>query len=189
MANPDWTPLSPLRPPSGVGTDERRQADQWASRDHPPPRNEHKPDAAKDAALSVAPAPPPEAAAELLRPGEVVWAKLDGDDAVLGSGVHLQIPEGPLDRFTGWRRVEILDPAALTARAVPIPAFPLTVNAADDPADLHRPPPAPAPGAAPLRAPAFPVGAGWTWWPVVAAAAAAALVAALVVILAIAFVG
>lgn len=103
--------------------------------------------------------PPPEATASLLAQGETLWAKVDRAGVVLGSGQVLNVPEGLPDDLYGWRRVQIVNPALLTARVLPIAWDELEVGVGDDPTGLYYPHALPEPES-PDRMSAFPVGAG-----------------------------
>jgi hypothetical protein len=117
------------------------------------------PSSAPSGSPSPTDVPPPEATASLLRAGEHLWAKVDQHGAVLGSGQRLRLPDAVPDDLYGWRRVQILEPALLSAAVVPIPWDELEAGVGDDPDALYHPEPSPDAGT-PARTSAFPVGAG-----------------------------
>ena len=101
--------------------------------------------------------PAPELTASQLRTGEVLWARVDGREVVLGSGQLLDAPAGIPDGIGGWRRVRIIDAATLRAEVLLFPVEQPPQGVADEPTLLFPPDPA---MTAPLRPAGFPVGEG-----------------------------
>ena len=96
-------------------------------------------------------------AASQLRDGEVLWARVDGQEVTLGSGQPLYIPAGISDGIGGWRRVRITDAALLRAEVLVFPLEQLARSVANEPMLLFPPDPA---GPPPLRPAGFPAGEG-----------------------------
>lgn len=103
--------------------------------------------------------PPPEATASLLEEGEILWARVDRSGVRLGSGQQLLVTEGDLHDQEGWCRVEVVDPARLAVRVLPVAWAPLRSGVGTNPALVYR---AASPDDAQEvdRVPPFPVGQG-----------------------------
>lgn len=103
--------------------------------------------------------PAPEVVASQLVDGEVLWARADGTDVILGSGQPLHVPGGVPDGIGGWRRVRVVDAASLRAEVLPLPVARPAQHVGDDPVTVFGPGTDPAPPV-PDRPPGFPVGQG-----------------------------
>jgi hypothetical protein len=160
---PEWDLLDdgPDQPTQAETTSTATSA--WASLDDEPSADAYGESAATWYALddepgSAEPAlPPPELPASLLRDGEVLWARVDGQAVTLGSGQPLYVPAGIPDGIGGWRRVRITDAALLRAEVLVFPVEQPMQSVADEPTLLFPPDPARSP---PLRPAGFPVGEG-----------------------------
>jgi len=101
--------------------------------------------------------PAPELTAAHLKDGEVYWARVNGQDATLGSETQLYLPAGVPDGIGGWRRVRVTDARTLRAEVLALPVEIPVQGTADEPRLLFPTDPA---RTQPPRPPGFPVGEG-----------------------------